>query len=1000
MQLKTLKIGFVATATVGSMFLVAPSILAEEQANVVEQEQVVSQEKSENSVFKGQASKDSEVVQEDASKKSQSIQTSKESEVVIKADNQILQDEQLSDSVNTHDSQTAKLRLVDANATQETKELYTYLKSVSNKKDILFGQQHALDEGVTLTSEGNRVGSKESDVKNAVGDYPAVFGWDTLSIDGYEKPGVSGNVTKSIENLSNSMKTAHELGGILTLSTHPHNFVTGGDFNDTSGNVVSSILPGGSHNAAFNQWLDNIAALADSLRDKNGKTIPFIFRPFHEQTGSWFWWGEGSTNPEQYKALYRYTVEYLRDKKNIHNILYAYSPGAGNNRYFKTYPGDEYIDILGIDSYDNKDNAGSSTYVQSLLNDLKMIVKEATSRGKIATLTEFGYSAQGLKEKGNTLDWYTRIFKAIQNDEEASKIAYMFTWANFNRENNLYTPYKDINGNLGGDHELLADFQKFYQDTHTLFRKDVGKIYGTNRLLETEPNDLTRYLIRPVMKEILTNKTQDIVVKALQTDTKVTYAIGDEPEKELLKVGDYFVGNMIIPATKNKQAITFKLTYYQDGQMCHEETYRLFVKLPDGKPVNPLVVDDFEDYLGENELLEKQYSSNGDPIKLSLSSEKINGNYGLHYQYTIAGNGYAGRQISFDKNWEQANALSFWMKSVANPGKHLTVQIQVGGVSFEKDIDLKEPINGKLTIPFSDFKPASWESHQSAYITKERLKKVTQFALYVGGATGSGDLYFDQIQATTDLASKAVPDKEEEAGYKALEYNFEQNTGNWSGNNAQVKDGALTMTVSTRSGEKTEVKLTQGLDLSSYNWYVVRLKSNHPVSARLFLKIGDSWQWVNSDFQTVTGEYTELRFPIEAIQNRDATKEIGIEFLGLSTDTEETTVAIDFVKFVKDLKELQNTAKDSQPEISPVPQKELETHKCHISKGKPLPHESLTQKSGLEKEKLGSSFLSFGKRNSSSLPQTGEKNSNGVIGWLLAVLGFFFYLLKKYKKVD
>ena len=221
MQLKAFKIRFVATATVGSMFLVAPSILAEEQANVVEQEQVVSQEKSENSVFKGQASKDSEVVQEDASKKSQSIQTSKESEVVIKADNQILQDEQLSDSVNTHDSQTAKLRLVDANATQETKELYTYLKSVSNKKDILFGQQHALDEGVTLTSEGNRVGSKESDVKNAVGDYPAVFGWDTLSIDGYEKPGVSGNVTKSIENLSNSMKTAHELGGILTLSTPP-----------------------------------------------------------------------------------------------------------------------------------------------------------------------------------------------------------------------------------------------------------------------------------------------------------------------------------------------------------------------------------------------------------------------------------------------------------------------------------------------------------------------------------------------------------------------------------------------------------------------------------------------------------------------------------------------------------------------------------------------------------------------------------------------------------
>ena len=68
------------------------------------------------------------------------------------------------------------LNIVDTQATQETKELFAYLKDLNQKKDILFGQQHALDEGLTLTQEGSRTGSKESDVKNAVGDYPALVG--------------------------------------------------------------------------------------------------------------------------------------------------------------------------------------------------------------------------------------------------------------------------------------------------------------------------------------------------------------------------------------------------------------------------------------------------------------------------------------------------------------------------------------------------------------------------------------------------------------------------------------------------------------------------------------------------------------------------------------------------------------------------------------------------------------------------------------------------------
>lgn len=881
----------VASLTVSGVFLFAPLVLAEESLDFSVQHPSPSSLTSENMIEVSEAKSDgvnrteAEVSKEDPTEPTQAtVEKSEESRT---------------------------LNIVDTQATQETKELFAYLKDLNQKKDILFGQQHALDEGLTLTQEGSRTGSKESDVKNAVGDYPAVFGWDTLSIDGHEKPGVEGDVQKSIQNLSTSMKTAHELGGILTLSMHPYNFVTSGDFKDTSGNVVAEILPGGRYNDKFNAWLDNIASLANSLRTADNRTIPFVFRPFHEQTGSWFWWGESTTNPEQYKALYRYTVEYLRDKKEVHNILYAYSPGAGNDRYLKTYPGDDYVDIFGIDSYDDNSNAGSESYITSLLKDSRMLAGLAEQKGKIAALTEFGYSAQGIKDKGNTLDWYTRIFQALKNDPQASKIAYMMTWANFGRENNLYTPYRDINGNLGGDHELLADFQKFYQDSNSIFSKEVGKIYETGKKFETVPQKGHRYLIQPANQGVVSNKQFSLVTKALKDDTRVTYSFGNSEEIDLQKSGGYFSGQAKLPENINKQALPLILRYYKTNDLQETQSHRLFVKIQ-VEPVSPYLVDDFEDYLGENDLLEKAYSSNGDPIKISLvKSSKGGGQYAMAYDYTIANNGYAGRQISFDKSWEKQNALVFDIQSESQGNRHLTVQIQMGGVSFEKDLDLNQSLDKRVTIPFTEFKPSAWESNQKAQVTQERLKKVTQFAFYMGGDKGQGRIYFDNIQAIQDATSPQVPEKEVATPYKPLEFLFNQPETNWIGNNVRVQEGSLQADVSAKDQEKTELKLSQGQDLTNYNWFVTRVRSTVPVSAKLFLKVGENWEWVNSEAQVIDNQFVNLKFNISNLENKDKVRELGIEFTGLSDKEKVAVVSLSFVKFVQNLNELDTEAKNT-----------------------------------------------------------------------------------------
>lgn len=892
----------VFSATVGGIFLFAPVVLAAEEQNAPAVEEVTrsNQGSTENSSGTSSLSEETPSQEIPASTASSSENT-----------------------VIRQTSETRSLAMTDDQASQETKELYAYLKNLNKKKDILFGQQHALDEGVTLTSEGSRVGSTDSDVKNAVGDYPAVFGWDTLSLDGYEKPGVSGDPKQSIANLTHSMKTAHQLGGIITMSTHPHNFVTGGDFNDTSGNVVQEILPGGSKNNQFNQWLDRIAELAHNLKTDEGKTIPVIFRPFHEQTGSWFWWGESTTNPEQYKALYRYTVEYLRDQKGVHNFLYAYSPGAGNDRYFKTYPGDAYVDVLGIDSYDDKNQPGSDSYIQALKKDTTMLVKEAEARNKIAALTEFGYSAQGLKNTGNTLDWYTRIFNALQKDPAASKIAYMMTWANFGMGNNLYTPYRDVNGNLGGDHELLADFQKFYQDPHSVFLKEVGTIYGTGKSLQTSPHISTRYVIQPGSDSLIKDQTLTIVAKAKTEDTKVTARFNDQAPVSLSLVNGFYTGTITLPENVKREVAHLVFDYYQGDKIVESQNYRLYIKRG-SQPQDPLVVDDFEDYLGERDLLERAYSSNGDPIVMSLEKRQGQDGYRLVYDYQLDRNGYAGRQLSFDKDWSVANAIQFELDADQQSNRHLTVQIQVGGVSFEKDIDLSNGVHGLVTIPLSEFKPAQWESHQSAQITKERLKKVTQFALYLGGDKGKGQLRMDTIKAITDPNLATLPEKEADKTYEAKLYPFDQESTDWQGEGRTVSDGALHATLALKKDDKAEIKVNQISDLSSYDWYVVRVKASQPLSAKLFIKVGDSWQWVDSGSQDLSKDYKELRFDLSSIEHRDATREVGIEFYKSSDEAGDSEVTIDYIAFVKSLDELVGLKPKELPESqpSPLPEKE------------------------------------------------------------------------------
>ena len=195
----------------------------------------------------------------------------------------------------------------DADATTETVNLYNNMEKVI-QRGYMIGHQDDLAYGVNWKYESGR-----SDVKDVTGDYPAVYGWEL----GHLEIGADHNLDSvPFDKMKSFIGEGYRRGGIITISWHGTNPMTGESAWAPQPGTVTSILPGGEKNALFNDQLDKIADFLLSLKGDKGELIPILFRPFHEHTGGWFWWGT-MTPDEEYKALFRYTVDYLKDYQEM-----------------------------------------------------------------------------------------------------------------------------------------------------------------------------------------------------------------------------------------------------------------------------------------------------------------------------------------------------------------------------------------------------------------------------------------------------------------------------------------------------------------------------------------------------------------------------------------------------------------------------------------------------------------------------------------------------------
>ena len=255
-------------------------------------------------------------------------------------------------------------KLVNPNASESARRLMSYLTD-SYGKNILSGQY--CDTG--------QFGKEFAVVNKVTGKYPAVLGLDFIEYS--PSRAENGSTSKATEYA----KTFWENGGIVTFCWHwnaPSKYLTGewwSGFRTESTNINLAKIMNGEDEEGYELLMQDIDAIAQQLLILQEADVPILWRPLHEASGGWFWWG--ASGPEAYKKLYILLYDKLTNEYGLNNLIWLW-----NGQDAEWYPGDEYVDIIGEDLY-----PGEHVYTSQVNKFLEAV--DYTS-GKMVVMSENG----------------------------------------------------------------------------------------------------------------------------------------------------------------------------------------------------------------------------------------------------------------------------------------------------------------------------------------------------------------------------------------------------------------------------------------------------------------------------------------------------------------------------------------------------------------------------------------------------------------------------------
>ena len=267
-------------------------------------------------------------------------------------------------------------RLVNPQADLPTRQLMSYLVSQYGTK-TLSGQHHEGGQNIAFPVQAY--------LNKSGGIVPAVRSSDFID---YSPSRIQFGANPRNET-EQSIAWAQQTGGVVSMMWHwnaPTDLVNQPEQEWWRGFYASATtfdLPGALANPSGSDYqllLRDIDAIADELQKFEDAGVPVIWHPLHEAKGEWFWWG--AHGPEAFKDLWNLTYDRLTNVHGLNNLIWEYATTASAADGFDSewYPGDDVVDMVGLDVYTDPSSSMSGQWIEALeqFNGKKLIALSET----------------------------------------------------------------------------------------------------------------------------------------------------------------------------------------------------------------------------------------------------------------------------------------------------------------------------------------------------------------------------------------------------------------------------------------------------------------------------------------------------------------------------------------------------------------------------------------------------------------------------------------------
>lgn len=291
----------------------------------------------------------------------------------------------------------------NAQTNEKTMEVWNYLRSVYGKQVITCQQMM-----------GNEC-YEDLVFYNATNDLTAMKGYDFIFCTGSYH---------SDDMIDEAIEWSKESGGLCAFTWHwnvpkdidnPEGGYAFYTSEITNFSQVNAVTPGTKE---YETVIHDIDLIATKIQRMESEGVTILFRPLHEASGAWFWWGlqgrDSATN-EVFQKLWYMIYDRLENYHKLTNIIWVWN---GQNPHTAIHP--NTFDIEGIDRYYDQEDISAealSTYYEKCYGELAGYDKYCAelagmeSTGKMMALTECGYipDPEGIKA-ANTMWLYYMVW--------------------------------------------------------------------------------------------------------------------------------------------------------------------------------------------------------------------------------------------------------------------------------------------------------------------------------------------------------------------------------------------------------------------------------------------------------------------------------------------------------------------------------------------------------------------------------------------------------------